>query len=107
MIQKNWGWEQIIHNGDYCCKKLIYTKMIASSMHYHEFKHETFVVQSGRFSVYVENAARDWRTMEPGDYIVIPAKMPHRVRCLANGTIIEASTYDDPSDCIRLVPSET
>jgi len=29
------------------------------------------------------------------------------VRCVVPGVIVEASTHDDPDDCIRLVPSES
>jgi mannose-6-phosphate isomerase-like protein (cupin superfamily) len=105
-IEKSWGREDIIHNGAYCCKKLVYTKTVASSMHFHPRKHETFVVLSGLFSVYVENAAREWTPMGPGDSVIIPPGVPHRVRCMLPGTIIEASTHDDPEDCVRLIPSE-
>jgi mannose-6-phosphate isomerase-like protein (cupin superfamily) len=107
IIEKSWGHELLIHNGDYCCKELVYLKAITSSMHYHDKKHETFVVRSGMFSVYVENDAREWRTMGAGDWIVIPPKTTHRVRCLKPGVIVEASTHDDPEDCVRLIPSET
>lgn len=101
--QKNWGHELLIHNKQYCCKLLVYEKNIASSLHYHERKHETFVVLSGEFIV-----SRIGHTVQmgPGDKLVIPPMTPHRVRCVKPGTIVEASTYDDPSDCIRLSPSE-
>jgi mannose-6-phosphate isomerase-like protein (cupin superfamily) len=102
--QKTWGHEVLIHNDSYCCKLLVYEKNIASSLHYHEFKHETFVVISGKFLV-----SRIGHMMEmlPGDRLVIPPMTPHRVRCLEPGTIVEASSFDDPSDCVRLSLSET
>ena len=103
-IEKSWGHEQIVHNGDYCCKLLVYTRPIASSLHYHPIKHETFFVHSGKFTL--EMAGRT-RPLAPGDYVVIPPNTPHRVRCIEPGTIVEASTHDDPQDCVRLEPSET
>ncbi len=101
--QKNWGHEILVHNEDYCCKLLVYEKRVASSLHYHERKHETFVVQSGLFIV---SRMGHSVVMHPGDRMVIPPKSPHRVRCLEPGTIVEASTFDDPSDCVRLIESE-
>ena len=104
-VEKSWGYEEIIHNGDYCCKKLVYAKEIASSLHYHPIKHETFVVRSGRFSVELPDGKI---FMNEGDFVVIPPNTTHRVRCLTNfGEIIESSTHDDPLDCVRLIPSET
>jgi quercetin dioxygenase-like cupin family protein len=106
-IEKSWGYEEIIENGFYCCKLLVYTKPIASSMHYHERKHETFVVQDGLFSLRVQPYSLEWRFMEQGDYVVLPPGTVHQLRCHSPGTIVEASTHDDPEDCIRLLPSET
>lgn len=113
VIEKSWGYEEIIHNGDYCCKALVYTRPIASSLHYHPKKHETFVVASGMFEIEVhsqpfEGAVVGYkRTCMPGTTVKIQPGEAHRVRCLKIGTIIEASTHDDPADCVRLVPSET
>lgn len=104
-IEKSWGYEQVIHNGDYCCKKLVYTKPIASSLHYHNDKHETFTVMNGIFSVTIDED--DSKVMTQGDTVVIPPRTRHRVRCISPGTIIESSTHDYPQDCVRLVPSET
>jgi mannose-6-phosphate isomerase-like protein (cupin superfamily) len=105
-IEKNWGYEEIIHNGDYCCKLLVYTKPIASSLHYHEKKHETFVVASGFFAM-DGGKGHPYQCCKPGDFIVLPPRHQHRIRCLEPGTIVEASTHDDPSDCVRLIPSES
>lgn len=108
-IEKTWGYEEIIHNGDYCCKKLVYTKsFIKSSLHYHPKKHETFVIMSGTFAIYVEghfeNALGGYL---PGYSVVIPPGTRHQVTCLEPGIILESSTHDDPEDCVRLIPSES
>lgn len=104
IVQKAWGREEIIHNYVYCCKKLVYTRPIASSLHSHTRKHETFVVASGVFEVQLPWGVQ---RMVAGDSVVLPPGTLHRVRCVEPGTIVEASTHDDPSDCIRLLPSET
>ena len=103
-VSKTWGHEEIIHNGAYCCKKLVYTRAISSSLHYHEKKHETFVVGSGQFELEIQGVLR---IMKPGDSEVVPPLVAHRLRCVVPGTVFEASSHDDPEDCVRLVPSET
>jgi|HubBroStandDraft_5_1064220.scaffolds.fasta_scaffold469811_1 quercetin dioxygenase-like cupin family protein len=104
MIEKSWGYENIIYNDEYCVKELVYTKTIASSLHYHPLKHETFYCVSGVFHVELPGEVRH---LTAGQYVVIPANTPHRVRCTVPGLILESSTHDDPEDCVRLIPSET
>lgn len=102
--EKTWGYEELIYNGKYCCKKLVYLYPgIASSMHFHSGKHETFVVANGLFRIESDHFNGE---MRPGDSLVLPAGTVHRIRCIAPGTIIESSTKDNPDDCTRLEPSE-
>ena len=118
-ITKSWGWEIIFYNGEYCSKLLVYSKPIASSLHYHNKKHETFYIVDGLFEVEIEGQTR---LMNRGDHVVIPPGTRHRVRALprpwfgqevdglgddAVSVIAESSSHDDPHDCVRLVPSET
>jgi mannose-6-phosphate isomerase-like protein (cupin superfamily) len=102
-VEKSWGYEEILHNGTYCLKLLVYTKPLASSLHYHIDKHETFYIASGAFQV---DTIGDSRRMGLGEFVVIPPNHPHRVRCIEPGTIVEGSSFDDPRDCVRLIPSE-
>ena len=102
---KNWGGEVLIHNGDYCMKLLVYTKQLASSLHFHERKHESFFIASGEFEIEIAEARP--ALYGPGGFIVLKPGTTHRVRCIEPGTIVEASTKDDPEDCVRIVPSET
>lgn len=112
IVEKKWGREVILHNDtDYCCKLLVYEKQIASSQHYHKYKHETFTVLSGRFYIEwgtkKEPASLGARTFTAGAALVLEPGTVHRVRCLqAPGIIVEASSQDDPDDCVRLIPSE-
>lgn len=106
-VDKSWGWEEVLTNGDYCCKKLVYTRPTYSSMHYHNDKHETFVVATGRFIIESGTTEKlNPRTAVPGFSIVLPPKTVHRITCLEPGFIVEASTHDRPEDCVRIVPSE-
>lgn len=102
-VEKSWGYEEVLVNDQYCCKLLVYTRPIASSLHYHEKKHETFVVLSGHFLL---NDGGHKREIGPGDHCVLPPGRYHKIRCRIPGTIVEASTHDDPTDCVRLIPSE-
>lgn len=104
-IEKSWGYERILRNDyNYGMKLLVYTKPIASSLHYHDRKTESFYIVSGDFEL--ELAGNTPIRAGAGQFFDIPAGMRHRVRCIEPGTIVEASTHDDPSDCHRLIPSE-
>ena len=108
---KTWGYEELVHNGDYCMKLLVYTRTIASSLHYHERKHETFYVASGQFQLEINELPygrvdRFHAVLMPGKTVVLPPNTVHRVRCIVPGVIVEASSHDDPNDCVRLEPSE-
>lgn len=108
-IDKSWGYEELIYNDLYCAKLLVYTRRIASSLHYHEHKTETFIITRGQFEIEIgalDNPDRTKELYTAGDSITIPPLTPHRVRCIVQGTIVECSTKDDQDDCVRLVPSE-
>ncbi len=104
-IPKSWGFERIIHNSTYCMKLLVYERTIASSLHYHMGKHETFYVASGVFELEVNDNPKV--TLRPGMSVSLVQGTRHRLRCLEPGIIVEASSHDDPEDCVRLEPSET
>ena len=110
-VPKMWGREIIIYNGEYCCKLLQYDGIRTSSKHYHEKKHETFVVVSGAFEIEWYNkktpALKNLHTFGPGTALVLPPGTVHKVTCVTEegGVLAESSTHDDPADCVRLAPS--
>lgn len=119
-VPKSWGREEIFVDEPYCVKKLIYTHVgVASSLHYHERKHETFVVLSGVFTLITQERADEGvpvtstRLITIGDLVVLPPGVAHRLRLREAqlhsrcGVILECSTADDPQDCVRLVASES
>ena len=111
-VPKMWGRELILHNDErYCCKLLQYDGIRTSSQHYHEKKHETFVILRGRFRVewysLDDHTAHGDDTLTPGGVVSLDPRTVHRVTCLNGdgGVIVEASSHDDPNDCVRLAPS--
>lgn len=112
-IPKGWGKEIIFtpRFGNYCGKLLVYKKNGSiSSMHYHAKKHETFYVLSGIFKLkYYDLETADLRSkdLKAGDTIIIPPHNPHQLFCIQAGTIIEASTEDDPNDNFRIAKGDS
>jgi mannose-6-phosphate isomerase-like protein (cupin superfamily) len=110
-IPKTWGHEIILHNEEYCAKLLVYDGIRTSSKHYHEKKHETFVVLRGYFDIewYAldDPEAKGAQKFGPGACLVLEPRTVHRVSCLSpqGGMLVEASTHDDPDDCVRLEAS--
>ena len=110
-IAKIWGQEIILHNATYCAKLLQYDGARTSSRHYHKEKHETFVVLRGMFDIEWYHVdvpdIKSAKRFGPGSCLVLAPYTVHRVQCLSpeGGTIVEASSHDDPEDCVRLTPS--
>jgi mannose-6-phosphate isomerase-like protein (cupin superfamily) len=115
-VLKSWGREEVFVESPYCVKKLVYEhEGIASSLHYHERKHETFTILDGLFEVSTRRSLPKGaeilhrRYLSAGEVIEIQPGTQHQVRWLGQsetGVILECSTADDPEDCIRLAPSE-
>jgi hypothetical protein len=110
-IPKIWGHEVVLHNEGYCAKLLVYDGIRTSSKHYHERKHETFVVVRGTFDIewysLDDPTSKGAQKFGPGAALVLAPRTVHLVRCLSKegGVLAESSTHDDPADCVRLEPS--
>jgi mannose-6-phosphate isomerase-like protein (cupin superfamily) len=110
-VSKIWGREVILVDGDYCAKFLQYDGVRTSSLHYHKEKHETFVVVKGTFEIewyHVDLPQSSTKEIfGPGKALVLAPYTVHRVKCVSpeGGSIFEASTGEDPDDCVRLEPS--
>jgi mannose-6-phosphate isomerase-like protein (cupin superfamily) len=110
-IPKIWGHELIFVEGDYCAKLLKYDGIRTSSKHYHSTKHETFCVIRGTFDIewYMldDPSTKGAQKFGPGSVLVLAPRTVHRVSCVSpeGGTIFEASSKEDPNDCVRLEPS--
>ncbi len=130
-ISKVWGYEQQIANfkdEGYCGKILRVMPGWACSVHFHAKKHETFYLTKGQLFVelwdipkqFMAEAVKDpagllgksmlYRlapvNMIPGEVLILPPFTAHRFQCNKEpAEFIEFSTYDDPADSYRVVPS--
>lgn len=108
-VEKDWGYELIIHNDeDYCGKILFIKKGCCISLQYHELKKETFYLQSGlllaKFSKPEDFLNKEIKIvkMHPGQVKEIPRKYIHQVFALEDSVIIEFSTQHFDDDTYRL-----
>jgi mannose-6-phosphate isomerase-like protein (cupin superfamily) len=79
-------------------------------MHFHKYKDETWLVQSGEFMlVWIDttDASEHERTMLPGDTWRNAPLVPHQLICVHPGTVVEVSTHDDPDDNYRVQPGSS
>ncbi|TSC58894.1 MAG: D-beta-D-heptose 7-phosphate kinase / D-beta-D-heptose 1-phosphate adenosyltransferase [Candidatus Peregrinibacteria bacterium Greene0416_19] len=97
-VKKAWGEEQWIVNKEYCGKKLVLKKNHRCSMHEHKKKDEVFYLQSGKVQLELDG---EMFTLSPGDFIHIPAGLPHRFTGLEDSEIMEFSTMHDEEDSYR------
>ena len=101
-VEKVWGEEHWLVNGDYCGKRLLLKQGFRCSLHFHKIKDETFFVARGL--VFLELGDGE-RVMRPGDHHHIPVGAEHRFWGLEDSEIIEFSTHHEDSDSYR-VPGE-
>ncbi len=95
---KKWGEEHWIVNKEYCGKKLILKKNRRCSMHTHELKDEVFYIQKGKVLMEI---GEEKNVMEPGDFIHISPKTPHRFTGIEDSEIFEFSTNHQEDDSYR------
>jgi mannose-6-phosphate isomerase-like protein (cupin superfamily) len=107
IINKIWGHEVVIWNGDYCGKKLVLNKGFCCSLHSHHEKDEVFYVIRGKVLMETMEEGQESKKeiMNPDDSIHIPVGLYHRFTGLTDAQIIEFSTHHEDSDSYRLDPS--
>lgn len=109
-IEKDWGYELIIHNDEkYCGKILFIKKGCCISLQYHKKKTETFYLQSGellcKFSEQEEFISPEEIKivkMYPGTTKEIPAGFIHQLFAEEDSTILEFSTQHFDDDTYRI-----
>lgn len=111
VVEKGWGREEIwAATRNYCGKLLHFETGSKFSMHFHAMKDETWYILKGSFLLtYIDtrNASSHTVTLEKGDVWRNEPNEPHQLLCLQEGTVIEVSTYDDPSDNYRVLPGDS
>lgn len=120
-IEKDWGHELWAHNSPlYCGKILVVKPGRQCSFHYHEVKHETFMLVEGRCLIFIgERAPRppgrdpncipledyaigEWHILETGSTVEIQPYQVHSIKALDEpARIIEFSTQHRDGDSYR------
>ncbi len=107
IIDKGWGFEKIIHNGDgYCGKILCFKKGKKCSYHYHLKKTETFYFNGKfilRFGTSDNLAEAEEKFFKSGDIFHIPVGLRHQLEAIEDSDVFEFSTQDYVEDSIRVV----
>ena len=83
---KRWGSEQVVFYGPYIVKRLVINGV--TSMHYHNAKTETIIVEHG--TLYVDTPDKT-HVLEPGDTLTLYENQRHSMRGL-DAVYIECST---------------
>jgi mannose-6-phosphate isomerase-like protein (cupin superfamily) len=110
-VKKVWGEECVIVNDQvqgYCGKRMILNACRCSSLHLHLRKKETFYVFSGRMCLEIvrpETSAKDFIVLDSGMSVTLYPGIPHRFYGITETIFFEFSTYDYPSDSVRVEKS--
>jgi mannose-6-phosphate isomerase len=110
-IDKGWGYEYIWASTDkYCGKLLTFKEDAEFSMHFHSHKEESWYVLDGKFILkYIDT--RDAKvtqiSLSKGDTWHNMPLMPHQLKCVEAGTILEVSTPDSVEDNYRVMPGDS
>jgi uncharacterized RmlC-like cupin family protein len=102
---KDWGYELLFHNGEYCMKVLQLHPHATCRRHLHIEKEESFYVAEGSVFVDFEDGRRGKfrKHLVKGDCFHVPPGMPHSLSTQQySATIVEASTHHKDSDSIRI-----
>ena len=101
IIDKKWGYEEVIVNlPEYCGKFLNIKKGGRSSVHYHKNKKETFYCIKGE--VMLDVGGHPFVMTEP---CTINPGTPHSFFGITDAVILEISSHHDDSDVYRLTES--
>ncbi len=109
--EKAWGREVwIVNRPDYCLKYLDFHQNGEFSMHFHSIKKETWTIESGKFLlkwIDTKNAKIIHEILEKDMIIDIPSNLPHQIKCLESGRIIEVSTQHMEEDSYRVFQGDS
>lgn len=109
--EKGWGREiWYVNNDKYCFKRLEFREGGRSSLHFHQLKTETWIVEFGIFEIIwldLKNGQEWMTTFVANDVIHVPNYTPHRITAKTQGTILEISTPHKDSDSYRVSPGDS
>jgi mannose-6-phosphate isomerase-like protein (cupin superfamily) len=102
--EKPWGYEDLIFQGHgYAVKKIRLNFQMATSLHYHEIKHETIMVLSGVLRIkLIEDEIPKEITLCPGDSRAIEPGVVHQMSTQSQDTEYFEAQTDFLTDVIRI-----
>lgn len=107
---KGWGFEDWISNREYCGKLLFFNKGKKCSFHFHEKKHETFYLFSGKMELKIgwgdDLLSAKSYTFLPGDCLEIPTGLRHQMIALEDSNLFEFSTTHYEEDSKRIIKGD-
>lgn len=110
IVEKLWGYENIIVNTDLYCGKIIHVNVgKRGSFHYHKIKDETFYILNGKVQInysLTDEFYTDSVILNQGDTFYLPPGLRHQIVGIEDSDIIEFSTKDMDEDSYRVIPSE-
>lgn len=101
---KPWGREEILEeNQRYVVKRITILAKSKLSLHLHEKRHETIVAIAGFIKVeFFDHTGQRERYLRPGDFMVIPPKMIHRLITLDEESVAISTSTSEKNDLVRL-----
>lgn len=103
-VQKPWGWELWICNGEkYCGKKLFIKQGHWLSYHHHNVKDEVLFVESGAiwFTNNERNGLVTSEKLEAGHAFHVKTGVKHQMQAIEDTVLFEFSTQHFDEDSIR------
>lgn len=109
IVNKTWGYEQILVNNDRYCAKLLHIHPgYECSLHYHDIKKETFICIEGSVEIDLEvGGLIRQQSLYLGQQLTINPGTPHRFRTLNEefAVLLEVSSSHNDDDVVRLQES--
>ena len=106
LVTKRWGSEHTYTNDYYCMKTLKIKAGQKGSMHFHIDKHETLLIIEGPLLLrtqHPETTETEEHLIQPLEAVVVPPGFLHQLCALESDVLlVEASTYDNSKDSIRV-----
>lgn len=110
-VEKGWGYEDWIYNGDlYCGKILKFEKGRKCSFHYHAIKDEVLYTHSGQILMKYaedddfENAKSVY--LWPGMAFHVTPGLRHQMIAIDESLMYEFSTHHEDSDSYRVIKGD-
>jgi len=103
-IDKVWGEEIWLVNGEYCGKLLVIDNKAQSSYHFHRNKTETFFCIEGYCTLIVEGKEELLAPFTRPKTIMAGEK--HKFCSITPSVILEISTHHEEADVVRLTDSK-